>query len=365
MTSLLPGDPAPWFTAAASNNPNFVFSSAGGRHIVLTFVGPARDGEAGEALRRLTAGADLFSDAQCSFFGVVTDPADREEGRAVPRASGFRFFWDFDRAVSRLYEVLQPDGETVRLTTLVLDPALRVLARITIPEGARHAAALLDLVARLPRIPPAAPAALQAPVLVVPRVFEPEFCRRLIDLYEADGGKESGFVRDEGGRTVLVVDHGHKRRQDYVIAEEEVRAAARARIRRRLLPEIAKAFQFNVTRMERYIVCCYDAGTGGYFRPHRDNTTKGTAHRRFAVTLNLNSEEFEGGALRFPEFGSQTYKPPTGGAVVFSCSLLHEALPVTAGRRYVFLPFLYDEAAAAIREENNRFLDESITSYGR
>src|SRR5690606_25157281 len=191
------------------------------------------------------------------------------------------------------------------LTTLVLDPALRVLARITIPDGARHADVLLDLVARLPRIPPPSAAAVQAPVLVVPRVFEPEFCRLLIGLYEANGGQESGFVRDEGGRTTLVVDHGHKRRQDYVIAEEEVRNATRARIRRRLLPEIAKAFQFNVTRMERYIVCCYDAGTGGYFRPHRDNTTKGTAHRRFAVTLILNSEEFEGGALRFPEFGSQ------------------------------------------------------------
>ena len=51
--------------------------------------------------------------------------------------------------------------------------------------------------------------------------------------------------------------------------------------------------------MERYIVACYDSTEGGYFRPHRDNTTKGTAHRRFAVTLNLNSDEYEGGYLRF------------------------------------------------------------------
>src|SRR3546814_4030027 len=102
-----------------------------------------------------------------------------------------------------------------------------------------------------------------------------------------------------------------------------------------------------------------------YFRPHRDNTTKGTAHRRFAVTLNLNADEFEGGELRFPEFGPHLYKPPTGGAVVFSCSLLHEAMPVTKGRRYVFLPFLYDDAAAEIRERNNAFLDDSITAYRR
>jgi len=115
--------------------------------------------------------------------------------------------------------------------------------------------------------------------------------------------------------------------------------------------------------MERYLVACYDGDNGGHFNAHRDNTTKGTAHRKFAVTLNLNSEDYEGGELRFPEFGSCTYKPPTGGAVVFSCSLLHEALLVTRGTRYAFLPFLYDEAAAALRERNNAHLGPSVGEY--
>jgi hypothetical protein len=42
--------------------------------------------------------------------------------------------------------------------------------------------------------------------------------------------------------------------------------------------------------------------------------------------------------------------------VVFSCSLLHAVSKVTRGRRYAFLPFLYDEPAARLREENARFL---------
>jgi hypothetical protein len=41
---------------------------------------------------------------------------------------------------------------------------------------------------------------------------------------------------------------------------------------------------------------------------------------------------------------------------VFSCSLLHEATPVTAGERYAFLPFLYDEAGAKLREKNLEFV---------
>jgi predicted 2-oxoglutarate/Fe(II)-dependent dioxygenase YbiX len=135
------------------------------------------------------------------------------------------------------------------------------------------------------------------------------------------------------------------------------------RANRRLVPEIAKAFNFQATRMERYIVACYRAEEGGYFRPHHDNTTKGTAHRRFAVTINLNASEYEGGELRFPEFGNRTYKPPTGGAVVFSCSLQHEALPVTRGTRYAFLLFLYNEAAAELRRQNNRYLSEEVGEY--
>lgn len=62
--------------------------------------------------------------------------------------------------------------------------------------------------------------------------------------------------------------------------------------------------------------------------------------------------EASGGDLSFPEFGQRTYRASTGGAVVFSCALLHEARAVTKGRRYAFLPFLYDDEGARIRERN-------------
>jgi predicted 2-oxoglutarate/Fe(II)-dependent dioxygenase YbiX len=67
----------------------------------------------------------------------------------------------------------------------------------------------------------------------------------------------------------------------------------------------------------------------------------------FAVTLNLNTGDYEGGALRFPEFATAPFEAPAGGAVVFSCSLLHEAFPVTRGRRFGLFTFLFDDAGAA------------------
>jgi predicted 2-oxoglutarate/Fe(II)-dependent dioxygenase YbiX len=203
---------------------------------------------------------------------------------------------------------------------------------------------------------------VQAPVLILPDVFEPAFCKTLIGLYAAHGGEESGFMREVNGKTVKMHDADHKRRRDYVIEDPAVIAETQQRIRRRIVPEILKAHQFQVTRMERYIVACYAAEDGGHFRAHRDNTTKGTAHRRFAVTINLNAE-FEGGELSFPEYGPKSFKPPPGGAVVFSCSLLHAASKVTHGIRYAFLPFLYDDAAAKIREQNNPFLGEGVGAY--
>jgi predicted 2-oxoglutarate/Fe(II)-dependent dioxygenase YbiX len=70
------------------------------------------------------------------------------------------------------------------------------------------------------------------------------------------------------------------------------------------------------------------------------------------VSLFLNTGAYDGGFLRFPEYGAALYTAPTGGAVIFSCSLLHEATPVIKGRRYMFLPFLYDETGRRIRTEN-------------
>ena len=64
------------------------------------------------------------------------------------------------------------------------------------------------------------------------------------------------------------------------------------------------------------------------------------AHRRFAVTINLDAD-YEGGCLHFPEFGEDLYRPQPGSAIVFSCGLLHEVTPVTAGCRHALLTFLW------------------------
>ena len=202
-------------------------------------------------------------------------------------------------------------------------------------------------VAALPPVSDHAGVTLHAPVLIAPRIFEPELCQALIERHQQTGGDFTGVMRDDGDRTVAVMDELKKRR-DIWLDDPELQAAIRARLERRLFPLIKLSFEFAATHIERYLVSCYDAADQAVFHAHRDNTTQGTAHRKFACSLNLN-DDFEGGDLRFAEFGTATYRPPPGGAVVFSCSLMHEALPVTAGKRYAFLPFLFDAAGAEVR----------------
>jgi peroxiredoxin/predicted 2-oxoglutarate/Fe(II)-dependent dioxygenase YbiX len=355
-----PGEPAPWFEARSPINPRFHFDTVAGRLIVLSFFGSAGEARTNAVLQGFLKLGNLFDDLLASFFGVSVDPKDESENRIHERIPGIHLFWDFDRKVSRRFGAASEEGSEVMPRTFVLDERLRVVSVIPFTDPPeKHVEAVRMVLAQLP--PPTLPALAnhQAPVLVIPRIFEPDLCKALIDYYEKNGGKESGFMREVGGKTVAVHDYGHKRRRDQEIADKSLRDACMHRIHDRLVPEIRKAFQFDATRIERYIVACYDATSGGHFRAHRDNTTKGTAHRRFAVSLNLNTGEFDGGLLRFPEFGNHLYAPPAGGAVVFSCSLLHEATPVTKGLRYAFLPFLYDEAAAKVRIENLKFLDQA------
>lgn len=256
----------------------------------------------------------------------------------------------------------QESGTTfARRLWYVIDPNMRVR---DVVEGALPQALerLHTILHALPESDRFAGCELPAPVLLLPRVFEPEICQELVSLYRRIGGTASGFMIERDGITIGSNDPAHKVRADCHVEDETLRLLLQRRIRAKIFPQIEKVHHFHCTRMERYIVACYDAAEGGHFRAHRDNTTRGTAHRRFAVSLNLN-DDYDGGSIHFPEFGARGYRIPTGGAVVFSCSLLHAVSRVTRGQRFAFLPFLYDEPAAQIRIRNNGFLHESVGAY--
>jgi predicted 2-oxoglutarate/Fe(II)-dependent dioxygenase YbiX/peroxiredoxin len=342
---LYVGDPAPWFRQRCIGQPGlFSFDMMAGRFVVLCFYGCASDAAAQDALASIQANRRNFDNASLSFFGISTDAADEGDVRLAP-SPGLRHFADADGSVSRAYGVAPRSGATdlqaLRRLWYVLDPRLRVVAVFPLDfEG--NKAAVRFLLA-LPT-PASYGQQTHAPVLTIPDVFEPDFCVRLIGQHRAGGGADSPILTEGKALT----DHGFKRRRDCRITDPALMEQTITRIFRRVAPEIRHAFQFNATRLERLIVACYDAAEQGRFGPHRDNTVAATAHRRFAVSINLN-DDFEGGSLVFPEYGPRIYRPPAGGALVFSCSMMHAVTPMTRGRRYACLPFVYDDEAAKLR----------------
>ena len=351
--SLTPGDPCPWVRQKSGLR---AVDSFAGRYIVLCFFGSAGDPAGRSAVDSMLRHRDRFDDHRASFFGISTDPADESESRVKDINPGVHFLWDFDKAASRQCGALpreQPQNAKgpipYRQFWLVVDPSLHVLASFPISKAVESDEPVFTFLDSLPDPENFAGFEIPAPVLILPNVFEPELCQKLINLYDVGGGNESGVMRNDAG----VIDAAMKRRKDYTINDQEIIRGIKIRLIRRVVPEIEKLFFMKITQMERYIVGCYAAEDGGHFHPHRDNGPGSTAHRRFAVSINLNAD-FDGGEVCFPEYNPRGYKAPPGWAVVFPCAILHRVLKVTRGRRYAFLPFIYDEEGARIRTANRK-----------
>lgn len=216
---------------------------------------------------------------------------------------------------------------------IVVDASGRVAALLPAPAPCGVAALATRLyTASTPSVVQA-----RAPVLLLERVAEPALCETLVEYWRRSN-KVASVVGCESGN---VVNTDVKRRQDVQLEHPGLFVKLRDCLVRRVMPVIAQAFHTRIMVIETPIVGCYDAASGGWFRRHRDNTSRHTAHRQFALSLNLNADDdYDGGELRFPEFGRQLYRPVAGGALIFSSSLVHEVVPVTRGRRLGVFTFL-------------------------
>lgn len=224
---------------------------------------------------------------------------------------------------------------------LLLNANLRVLSTYPLDPPENIAEQIVQALTEQ-TLPPPQEITTQAPVLLIPHVLTPDICQVLMNVWQNQGHEETGIEQTVQQHRTNVLDPTHKKRRDHVVSDEKLMRLLSTTVGRRIMPEIKKAFHFEATRFEGFKIVCYDAQEKGFFHAHRDNLSPSTAHRRFALTLNLN-DTYEGGHLTFPEYGPHLYKPPMGGALLFSSSHLHEVTPVTKGKRFTLLSFLFGE----------------------
>ena len=311
---LMPGEPAPWFKAPTPSNPEFVFDTAAGRYVLLVFLPKDDAAAAARRCRRWPPTSGLFDDEQASRLRGGARPGDRGQRPATCAACA-----GSSTSTARSAGSTAPWARTAPKPPiwLLLDPALRV-------HGPRAAGQRRDDVRRAARPAPARPSTpaspLHAPVLIAPRIFEPELCERADRPAPGRRRRASpASCATQGERTVAVMDELKKRR-DVLVEDAALQATLRDRLERRLFPMIARGLRLRRSRTSSAMwSAATTPPTARCSTPHRDSTTLGTAHRKFACSINLN-DGFEGGDLRFAEFGPKTYRPPLGGAVVFSCA---------------------------------------------
>jgi peroxiredoxin len=342
MRALQPGDIAP--RLAHPDTAGALFDLAAdhisGRSWVLVFCPGDRD-NAEAALSEFAPVNGAFQTLGTGIVGVCAAKPDGEPGwgSRLP----FPLLIGVDEATFHAYGV-----ETAAVSheaspvTVLLRPNGHVLA---ILSGRAQAAAALAVLWRSRSTSGGLVTAHHPPVLIVPDVLSRSDCRELIAIHRGSDAPLVSFQEFRADQDVKTPnpDYGRLDRLDHLLNTPVMRDPLARKLQRRLLPEIKKAFQYEVKGFEVFRIARYEGERQGEAHGHRDNSKPEGAYRRFAMSINLNSDEFSGGELRFPEYGPQLYKPETGTAIVFSCSILHEALEVTEGTRFVLITFFFSE----------------------
>lgn len=201
ISPLSVGEPAPWFSAATGgDHPDAVaFDELAGRYIVLFFFGTATRPDVASALTALGRRSDLFDREHALLLGISNDRDDFGQGRLRQDHCGQLFLLDASGIAAKQYGVVDPAAAVVaaavRPVAFMLSPALQIVEIVPLADPAGF---IERITSRLSEFLANPLVAQNAPVLIVPKVFDRPFCRQLVELYEATGGREIGAMENKG-----------------------------------------------------------------------------------------------------------------------------------------------------------------------
>ena len=343
-TIITPGDRVPNFRLPDQTNArrSFYHEMTGGPILLLVGDSASASG-VGEALSLLQERNEALRSSGIDLFGILGVEVLAVAGLAQSLDLSFPVFADGQkRTTDALLSGSTGVGQQKpALRLIALDRNQRVL---TMEDGTLTPERLDFFESTLKEeiTPKETPQIFScpAPVMVLPRTLPPRTCKELIGLWHNEH-HEGGF--SDGKENTY--DPDKKKTLEHVIREDGLRRRLNITLARRIAPELAKVFAFRRPfQFDVPVVMCYQPDRQDFFGLHRDDL-RPQNRRIFAMSLNLN-DDFEGGELLFPEYSPHGYKMPAGAACIFACGLLHEARPVTRGRRFVLTNFFCETEAA-------------------
>ncbi len=334
------GDRAPEMVGATSSGRFFSLDAQAGRPALIVALGALEPDAAASVIGRLLAAQPHLAAAGVDIVPLVPPTLPfTSRFAADPSVSDFLIFLTWADGL----ESLDLGGAA---PAILIDRGARIVDVIPLTEDSDVPDRVRLSFNRVSSASSQIHAAC-APALILPNVASPDLCKALIAHFEASPHAAGVMASFSDGAAYAKLDESKKKRRDTELTPDcPLYQDVLGLLSKRVVPEIKRAFQADIANADRILIARYD-DTGGYFKRHRDNGAPHTAFREFAISLNLNTHEYEGGELLFPEFDDHRYNPPAGGAIVFSAALLHEAAPVTKGSRYVLLSFLGSAAAQA------------------
>lgn len=324
------GDPAPSFVLpdVAGTQWSPLDNDIAGKPLLLLFHAAGSGAEFARDIAPFAAAKPELDRLGCTVFAVT-------RGGGVDTAP-LALLTDASGDVFRAYQIRNAQGRTI---AVLVNPNTKI-AYISDGGAPPDVRRVLDEVHRIRDARAATPLGIHPPILIVPLALSGPDCAFLVQLWHRLHEQHGGSGHSEVDEACVSFLREYGRVQQYHIEDKGLLESLDAKLARRIMPEIAKAFESQATQREGLVISRYGSDEGGMLQPHRDCASPETAHRRFTLTVALN-DDFVGGELKFREYGDQTYRLPIGTAALFTCALMHEVLPVTSGSRFALVTHLW------------------------
>jgi hypothetical protein len=326
------GDVAPPLTTQTRGDAAFPLYSLAGKFSVIFAFGSLKAKDARKAMVSMLQQEFHPQSENCQFYGLTLHDKDCDDAMLQGLCPDNRILIDPKGELSRALALFK--DKTYLPTWLIFDPNMKLWASGPMGDYKK-------MIETMKNLPPAAEhmgANAFAPILMIPRVFEPLFAKDLMTYYGHSLTQRPEIFGNNGAP----------------VQHQQLRQAYRERVASRIVPELNRVFGSYISRLEHMNVSSLDESQPAK-AARRNNEHRSEAHRRFVVMVNLN-DDYEGGEVCFPEYGGRLYRMPAGGALVFSASLLVEYKAITKGFRLCATPYLYDEHFARLRYETSQEL---------